>query len=113
GVVVYGFPVGGADLSVTKGVVSRVSFSMYSGLRPGLLIQVSAAVNPGNSGGPAVVDGQMAGVVVSRLAGAESISYIIPCEEVEYFLDHLKDGRSEPKPVVTTSAAYQQLENDG
>lgn len=112
-VVVYGFPVGGDDLSVTKGVVSRVGFSMYSGLRPGLVIQVSAAVNPGNSGGPAVVDGQMAGVVFSRLAGAESISYIIPCEEVEYFLTHLKDGRSEPKPVEAATAEFQQLENDG
>jgi S1-C subfamily serine protease len=111
-VVVYGFPVGGDDLSVTKGVVSRVGFSMYSGLRPGLVIQVSAAVNPGNSGGPAVVDGQMAGVVFSRLAGAENISYIIPCEEVEYFLNHLKSGRSEPKPVEAATAEFQQLEND-
>lgn len=112
GVVVYGFPVGGDDLSVTKGVVSRVSYIMYYGLRPGLVIQVSAAVNPGNSGGPAVVNGEMIGVVFSRLADAENISYIIPCEEVEYFLDHLKNGRAEPKPVETATAEYQQLEND-
>ena len=111
-VTVYGFPVGGDDLSVTKGVVSRVSFVMYFGRRPGPVIQVSAAVNPGNSGGPAVVDGKMAGVVYSRLAGGENIGYIIPCEEVQYFLDHLKDGRAEPKPVEAAVTGYQPLEND-
>ncbi len=111
-VTVYGFPVGGDDLSVTKGTVSRVGFNMYFGRRPGPVVQVSAAVNPGNSGGPAVVDGKMIGLVYSRLAGGENIGYIIPCEEVQYFLDHLKDGRSEPKPVEAAVTGYQPLEND-
>jgi S1-C subfamily serine protease len=111
-VVVYGFPVGGDDLSVTKGVVSRVSFTMYSSRRPGTAIQVSAAINPGNSGGPATVDGKMVGVVFSRLAGAENIGYIIPCEEVEHFLLHLKGGRSEPRPVQTAATVFQPLENE-
>ncbi len=111
-VTVYGFPVGGDDLSVTKGTVSRVGFILYFGVRPGPVIQVSAAVNPGNSGGPAVVDGKMIGLVYSRLAGEQNIGYIIPGEEVQYFLDHLKDGRSEPKPVEAAVTGYQPLEND-
>ncbi len=112
-VVVYGFPVGGDELSVTKGVVSRVTFSAFTGLRIGPVLQVSAAVNPGNSGGPAVVDGEMVGVVYSRLGGAENTGYVIPGEEVDYFLDHLKDGRSEPQPVPAASAEFQPLENEG
>ncbi|HVS38065.1 MAG TPA: trypsin-like peptidase domain-containing protein, partial [Gemmataceae bacterium] len=112
GVAVYGFPVGGDDLSVTKGVVSRVGFVMYPSQRPGPVVQVSAAINPGNSGGPAVVDGKMVGLVYSRLNGGENIGYIIPCEEVTYFLDHIKDGRSEARPIETTGAAFQKLENE-
>jgi len=111
-VVVCGFPVGGDELSVTKGTVSRISFTMYSNLRPGTAIQISAALNPGNSGGPATVDGNMIGVVYSRLAGAENIGYIIPCEEVEHFLKHLKDGRSEPRAVQAAEISMQPLEND-
>jgi S1-C subfamily serine protease len=53
----------------------------------------------------------MAGVVYSRLAGAENTGYIIPAEEVAYFLDHLKDGRSEPRPVEAAGVEFQSLEN--
>ena len=110
-VVVYGFPVGGDTLSVTKGVISRVTYAM-AGVRPTPIIQISAAVNPGNSGGPAIVDGKMVGIVCSRLAGAENIGYILPCEEVEYFLDHLKEGRAEPRPFVAVEKTYHPLEKE-
>ncbi|HEY1858978.1 MAG TPA: trypsin-like peptidase domain-containing protein, partial [Gemmataceae bacterium] len=111
-VEVYGFPIGGDDLAVTKGVISRIGFGTYFDFRPGLMIQVSAPINPGSSGGPAVVNGKLAGVVFSRLVGAENTGYIIPYEEVEYFLDHLKDGRSEAKPMEATGVEFQRLEND-
>src|SRR5262249_46540927 len=65
-VEVYGFPIGGAELSVTKGVISRISYGEFYSGGQGLVVQVSAAVNPGNSGGPAVVDGKMVGLVFSR-----------------------------------------------
>jgi hypothetical protein len=43
------------DLSVTKGVVSRVCMKMYAhSLETLLAIQIDAAINPGNSGGPAI-----------------------------------------------------------
>jgi S1-C subfamily serine protease len=111
-VAAYGFPVGGSDLSVTKGVVSRIGYmSYYYGGNSGLVIQVSAAINPGNSGGPAVVDGKMIGVVFSRLQSAEGIGYVIPNEEVELFLDSIKDGRYAGKPSDATETRYQRLEN--
>jgi S1-C subfamily serine protease len=110
-VAVHGFPVGGAELSVTKGVVSRIHHGIMYGLAPGMLIQVSAAINPGNSGGPAVVDGKMISVVCSRLSDAEGIGYVIPNEEIDGFLARLKDGRYEPKPMETAGTEFQRLEN--
>ncbi len=47
--------IGGDNLSVTKGVVSRVVMSTYShSLECLLTLQIDAATNPGNSGGPAI-----------------------------------------------------------
>ncbi|CAF5035616.1 unnamed protein product, partial [Rotaria sp. Silwood1] len=54
-ITVVGFPIGGDNLSVTKGVVSRVVMSTYThSLEFLLTIQIDAATNPGNSGGPAI-----------------------------------------------------------
>ena len=110
-VVVYGFPVGGEDLSVTKGVVSRISFSFGYGRNPGMVIQVSAAINPGNSGGPAVVDGKMVGLVFSRLGNAENIGYIIPNEEVDFFLKAVQNRKPVDKATETAGTDFQSLEN--
>jgi S1-C subfamily serine protease len=108
-VEVYGFPIGGDEMSVTKGVVSRVGFGPD---HAGLVLQVSAAINPGNSGGPAVVDGKMVGLVYSRLRDAENIGYVIPNEEIDLFLKAIKGGRYEGRLMESTSTQYQPLENE-
>ncbi len=110
-VAAYGFPIGGNDLSVTKGEVSRVEFRRYGTRGIGAVVQISAPVNPGNSGGPAVVDGKMIGIVHSVMRGAQNIAYIIPSEKIDIFLDDLKDGRYDGKPIDATRTAYQELEN--
>jgi S1-C subfamily serine protease len=108
-VEVYGFPIGGDEMSVTKGVVSRVG---YAPSYPSVLIQVSAAINPGNSGGPALVGGKMAGIVFSRLQAAEGIGYVIPNEEINLFLDNVKDGRYQGKLAEASATQYQPLNNE-
>lgn len=113
-VMAFGYPVGGDSLSVTKGIVSRIDFSPY-GYDPagtgasGLRIQVDAAINPGNSGGPAVVGDKMIGLAFSSLGGAQNISYIIPCAEIEPYLADIADGRYDGKPVLADR--LQTLEN--
>jgi S1-C subfamily serine protease len=100
-VMTYGFPAGGASLSITKGIVSRIEFAYYNYPVAGLRIQIDAAINPGNSGGPAVVGNTMIGVAFSRLAGGtENIGYIIPCEEVDLFLKDVADGKYDGKPAL-------------
>lgn len=110
-VSVYGFPVGGTDLSVTKGVVSRIDFGQYYQTGQGLMLQVSAAVNPGNSGGPAVVGDKMVGLVWGRLSDQQNIGYLIPCEEIDLFLEDVKDGRYDGKWVEAAGTLLQRAEN--
>jgi S1-C subfamily serine protease len=109
-VMVYGFPTGGTDLSITKGIVSRIDFAGYYYGTGGLRIQIDAAINPGNSGGPAVVGDKMIGLAFSRLGGgAENIGYIVPCEEIALFLKDVADGHYDGKPAIYDE--FQTLEN--
>jgi len=99
-VLAYGYPMGGANLSITKGIISRIEFTSYNYPVSGLRIQVDAAINPGNSGGPAVVNGKMAGLVFSRQGGTTGIGYLIPNEEIDLFLDDVAHGRADAKPAL-------------
>lgn len=110
-VVVYGFPVGGNDLAVTKGVVSRIDVGRYSQRGFGLIVQVSAAINPGNSGGPAVVGDDMIGVVFSRMREQQNIGYVIPNEEIDLFLEDVKGGRYRGKPLESAGTEFQHCHN--
>jgi len=108
-VLTYGYPVGGASLSITKGIVSRIEFAPYNYPAAGLRIQIDAAINPGNSGGPAVVDNQMIGLAFSYLGGTQNIGYIIPSEEIELFLKSIADGQYAGKPSLF--GEFQSLAN--
>jgi hypothetical protein len=90
--------------------VSRIEFAPYNYPVSGLRIQIDAAINPGNSGGPAVVGDKMIGLAFSRLGGgAENIGYIIPCEEIELFLQNIAQGPYTGKPAIFDQ--LQTLEN--
>ncbi len=108
-VSVYGYPTGGNELSVTKGIVSRIEFDVYNYLSFGLRIQVDAAINPGNSGGPALVGDKVIGLAFSKLGGADNIGYIIPAEEIRLFLEDIKDGKYDGKPKLLDE--FVTLEN--
>lgn len=96
-VSVYGYPIGGERLSVTRGVVSRVDFLPYSHsvVDSHLVIQIEAAINPGNSGGPVLQNGRVVGVAFQGYSGAvaQNVGYIIPVPVVQRFLQDIQDGR--------------------
>jgi S1-C subfamily serine protease len=108
-VMVYGFPTGGNNLSITKGIVSRIDFSHYNYSVFGLRVQIDAAINPGNSGGPAVVGDKVVGIAFSVLANSQNIGYIIPSEEIRLFLHDIADGHYGGKPGIFDE--FQTLEN--
>ncbi|WP_455756201.1 PDZ domain-containing protein [Sulfurimonas sp.] len=93
-VAVYGFPMGGDSLSVSRGIVSRIEHNRYAHSREIFLsIQIDAAVNPGSSGGPAISDGKIVGVVMQQMKRSQSIGYIVPMVMINHFLDDIKDGK--------------------
>lgn len=113
---VYGYPTGGTELSVTQGIVSRIEFTDYYYQTHGLRIQVDAALNFGNSGGPAVSDGKLVGLVFSLIQNAQNIGYLIPVEEIRLFLSDIADGIYNGKPqfldrlqTVENSALREKL----
>src|SRR5918999_5831300 len=107
---VYGYPTGGTELSVTQGIVSRIEYTDYYYQASGLRIQVDAALNFGNSGGPAVSDGKLVGLVFSLIQNAQSIGYLIPVEEIQLFLADVADGKYDGKPQLFDF--LQTVEND-
>ena len=82
---VFGYPIGGDSVSVTKGIISRVEYSSISHGWRGFRIQVDAALNPGNSGGPAFSDGKVVGVVTSGIRSADNIGYLVSALEIQTF----------------------------
>ncbi len=111
---VVGYPIGGDTISVTAGVVSRIEMTPYAHSATELLgVQIDAAINAGNSGGP-VFDsrGLCVGVAFQSLKhdDAENIGYIIPSTVVEHFLkDYAAKGKYTGFP--TLGLEWQKLEN--
>ena len=95
-VLTIGYPIGGERLSITRGVVSRIEFVLYShsGLDSHLAIQIDAAINPGNSGGPVIQDGRVIGVAFQSYNSiqAQNVGYIIPAPVIQRFLEDTRDG---------------------
>mmetsp|Transcript_5326 Transcript_5326/g.12968 ORF Transcript_5326/g.12968 Transcript_5326/m.12968 type:complete len:684 (-) Transcript_5326:163-2214(-) len=91
-IMVVGYPHGGDRISITQGIVSRVEMGSYSHSGEYLLmIQIDAAINSGNSGGPALnEDGKIVGVAFQALDEAENIGYIIPNPIIDHFLQDIE-----------------------
>jgi S1-C subfamily serine protease len=89
-----GYPIGGESLSVTAGVVSRIELQEYAqGGETLLAIQIDAAINSGNSGGPVInEDDQLVGVAFQSLAtlDSENIGYVIPVDILRHFLQDIE-----------------------
>ena len=112
-ITTLGFPSGGTQLALTKGIVSRIDFDEYSHSESNnLVIQIDAAVNPGASGGGAFIDGDLAGVPFQGFSGSsvENVGYIVPTPVIQQFLEDIKDGKVDGVPALGISV--QSMHNE-
>lgn len=95
-VVAIGNPLG-FDATVSAGVVSATGRSLrgHDGRLVENLVQHTAPLNPGNSGGPLVdFRGHLVGVNTAIIAFAQGMSFAIPSETVNWVVPKLlADGR--------------------
>ncbi|KAH9776058.1 protease Do-like 9 [Citrus sinensis] len=113
-VTVVGYPIGGDTISVTSGVVSRIEILSYvHGSTELLGLQIDAAINSGNSGGPAFNDkGKCVGIAFQSLKheDVENIGYVIPTPVIMHFIqDYEKNGAYTGFPLL--GVEWQKMEN--
>ncbi|XP_006391530.2 putative protease Do-like 3, mitochondrial [Eutrema salsugineum] len=111
-VYVVGYPRGGDNISITKGVVSRVEVTKYNHGKATLMTtQIDAAINSGNSGGPVFMENEnkvvVVGVAFESLFWSDGIGYIIPTTVVKHFLNGVEQHVS----FGSVNLSYQTMEN--
>jgi serine protease Do len=114
-VLALGYPLGQTRLKSTLGIVSGRERLGYFGY-----IQITAPLNPGNSGGPTLNnEGRVIGINNRGILEAQSVGYIIPINEVKSALLDLYKVRLLRKPMlgciftVSTPEMVQYLGNPG
>lgn len=109
-VFVVGYPVGGEEISITEGVVSRNEVQRYSHSERMLLATtVDAAINSGNSGGPVYLDDKVVGIAFQTLRDAENIGELVPAPLIKKFLEGV--AANKPPTVPGLGISSQSLEN--
>jgi S1-C subfamily serine protease len=112
-VSVYGFPIGGNELCITAGVVSRIEVRTYTHSQRNLLaLQTDAAINPGNSGGPVFMNGELIGIAFQsyKRKDLEKAGYVVPITIIRHFFEDLEDGAIGGVPDL--GIYWQKIEND-
>lgn len=85
-IIVLGCPFG-ARATATVGIVSAEPGAVLEPAALRTLLQLNAAVNPGNSGGPVMnLEGQVIGVANATIPGGYGLGFAIPVSELSNFL---------------------------
>jgi S1-C subfamily serine protease len=93
----------GLEQTVTSGIVSAQGRRL---LQLGDVVQIDAALNPGNSGGPVVdSEGRLVGVAFAQAANFQGLNFAIPAEWLAAALPALLSGGRAARPWLGTSLA--------
>jgi serine protease Do len=91
-VLALGYPLGQQSLKSTTGVISG---------HESHLIQISAAINPGSSGGPLLNDqGQVVGINAAGITEAQNVGYAIPINDFKIVETDLYKTKLLHKPFL-------------
>lgn len=94
-VLVLGYALGQPNMKSSTGIISG-----HENIGGRSLIQITAPVNPGNSGAPLFnVQGEVIGIALSMIVSAQNVGYAIPINELKLVIDELYEG----KPIVRTA----------
>ncbi|MEQ9308446.1 MAG: trypsin-like peptidase domain-containing protein [Balneolaceae bacterium] len=111
-IFVLGYPLRasmGDELKITNGIISsRTGFNGDI-----TSYQFSAAIQPGNSGGPLFDEnGKVIGIVNAKLLGAENVSYAIKSNYLYALIDLLPDDATiQHRPTFVSNSITDQIEN--
>lgn len=91
-VLALGYPLGQQSLKSTTGVISG---------REQHMIQMSAAINPGSSGGPLLNEGgEVVGINAAGITEAQNVGYAIPINDLKIVLPELYKTKLVRKPFL-------------
>lgn len=95
-VMVLGYPLGNHNLKSTVGIISGME--SIGGIT---LLQVTAPINPGSSGGPVFSSlGEVIGIAVALDALAQNVGYALPINELKVIFKDLQKQRLLRKTVL-------------
>jgi S1-C subfamily serine protease len=101
-VIAIGSP-GGLEKTVTSGIVSALGRRF---LQIGDVIQIDAAVNHGNSGGPVVdADGRLVGIVFAGIDQYPGLNFAVPAERLAAALPAMLAGGKAERPWLGLSVS--------
>ena len=121
-VLAIGNPLGELTFSLSEGIVSCLNREINVDGTPFNMIQISAAVNSGNSGGPLFnTYGEVVGIVSAKYSSSssgtsvEGLGFAIPMDDVLYMIrDIMENGQVTTRPYLGIMAAYDsQSERSG
>jgi len=99
-VYAIGSPVG-LEKTVTQGIVSALGRRF---LQIGDVIQIDAAVNAGNSGGPVVdMEGRLVGIVFAGIENYQGLNFAVPAERLAAALPAMIAGGKAERPWLGLS----------
>ncbi|MDR0599461.1 MAG: S1C family serine protease [Treponema sp.] len=94
---------GGLEKTVTQGIVSALGRRF---LQLGDVIQIDAAVNHGNSGGPVVDrEGRLVGIVFAGIEQYQGLNFAVPAERLAMALPAMLKGGKVERPWLGLSLA--------
>jgi serine protease Do len=112
-ILALGYPLGQEKLKSTHGIVSGREIVWGESY-----IQITAPLNPGNSGGPSLNNqGVVIGLNTARMKTAQNIGYIIPINDIKSVIQALRHVRLFRSPLLggefnyATPAMTQYLNN--
>jgi hypothetical protein len=107
-VAVVGYPLASPEqptVTVTQGIVSAIRTAPAA-------IQIDAAINPGDSGGPVVApDGRVIGIADASVRGAQNVNFAVPIDAAGVVIT--RAASASPLPLPLTAPAQLVLAHTG